>query len=72
MDIRRAMKNPVSTLLLLGSLVGCGTMHSMPCGGDGRFAVPELVYFGTETPSGHITPEARAQFLREIVTPEFS
>jgi hypothetical protein len=33
--------------------------------------VQELLYFGTETPSGHVTPEAWAQFLSETVTPRF-
>jgi len=59
------------TALSLVSLVGCGTMNIMPCGGDGRRAVQELLYFGTETPSGHVTPEAWAQFLSETVTPRF-
>jgi hypothetical protein len=58
--------------LLLMSLAGCGTMNITPCKGDERLAVQELLYFGTETPSGHVTPEAWAQFLSETVTPRFS
>ena len=46
-------------------------MNPMPCSGDGRLAVQELLYFGTETPSGYVTPEAWAQFLSETVTPRF-
>ncbi|MFO0700334.1 MAG: DUF3574 domain-containing protein [Nitrospira sp.] len=50
---------------------GCGTMNGLSCGGGGQRAVQELVYFGTETPSGSVTPEAWAQFLSETVTPRF-
>lgn len=46
-------------------------MNPMPCSGDGQLAVQELLYFGTETPSGSVTPEAWAQFLSETVTPRF-
>jgi hypothetical protein len=59
------------TALLLFSLVGCGTANVIPCGGYERLSVQELLYFGTETPSGHVTPEAWAQFLSETVTPRF-
>ena len=64
-------RNSLSALLLLVSLMGCGTMRGVSCEGDGRLAVQELLYFGTETPSGHVTPEAWTQFLGEIVTPRF-
>jgi len=64
-------QNSLSALLLLVSLMGCGTMRGVSCEGDGRLAVQELLYFGTETPSGHVTPEAWTQFLGEIVTPRF-
>ncbi|MDF0676867.1 MAG: DUF3574 domain-containing protein [Nitrospira sp.] len=63
--------NPLGVLLLFASLVGCGTMNVAPCSGDGRFAVQDLLYFGTATPSGHVTPEDWTQFLGEIVTPRF-
>jgi hypothetical protein len=46
-------------------------MNMTPCKGEGRLAVQELLYFGTETPSGHVTPETWAHFLSEIVTPRF-
>lgn len=58
-------------LLLLISLVGCGTMTVAPCSADGQLAVQELLYFGTATPSGHVTPEDWGQFLNETVTPRF-
>lgn len=59
------------SVLLLAVLASCGTMKVISCGSDGQPAVQELVYFGTETPSGHVTPEAWAQFLSETVTPRF-
>lgn len=58
-------------LLLIISLTGCATMKVTSCGGDGRLAVQELLYLGTGTPSGHVTPEEWAEFLRDIVTPRF-
>jgi len=64
-------QNSLSALLLLVSLMGCGTMRGVSCEGDGRLAVQELLYFGTETPCGHVTPEAWTQFLGQIVTPRF-
>jgi hypothetical protein len=42
-----------------------------PCKAGESRAVQEFLYFGTETPSGHVTPEAWAQFIGEIVTPRF-
>ena len=64
------LRNALS-ILLLALLAGCGTMNRMSCEGDGRLAVQEWLYFGTETPSGHVTPEAWALFLSDIVTPRF-
>ncbi|NOU10125.1 MAG: DUF3574 domain-containing protein [Nitrospira sp.] len=61
----------VKALLLLVSLVGCGAMNASQCGGDGRTAMQELLYFGTETPSGHVTAEEWTRFLSETVTPRF-
>jgi hypothetical protein len=46
-------------------------MNMTPCKGDESLAVQELLYFGTQTPSGHVTPEAWTQFLSEMVTPRF-
>ncbi len=68
---RRMLQNPLGALLLFVSLTGCGAMSTIPCKDDESPAVQELLYFGTETPSGHVTPEAWTQFLSEIVTPRF-
>ncbi len=70
--IRRSLfRCPLGALLFLVSLVGCGAMHASQCGGDGRTAMQEVLYFGTDTPSGHVTPEEWTQFLSETVTPRF-
>ncbi|MGQ0557509.1 MAG: DUF3574 domain-containing protein [Nitrospiraceae bacterium] len=61
----------MKALFLLVSLVGCGAMHASQCSGDGRTATQEVLYFGTDTPSGHVTPEEWTQFLSETVTPRF-
>lgn len=65
------LQHSLGALLLVVSLTGCGTTKGVSCEGDERLVVQELLYFGTETPSGHVTPEAWTQFLSEIVTPRF-
>ncbi|UVT21580.1 MAG: DUF3574 domain-containing protein [Nitrospira sp.] len=67
---RSVLRSVLGSLLLLVSAVGCATMNVTPCG-DGQLAVQELLYFGTETPSGHVTPEDWAKFLSDTVTPRF-
>lgn len=64
-------RNLQGILLCLVPLAGCGTMNPMSCSGDERLAMQELLYFGTETPSGHVTPEAWMQFISDMVTPRF-
>jgi Protein of unknown function (DUF3574) len=71
MNMRNRCWTSVKALFFLMSLVGCGAMHASQCGDDARIATQELLYFGTDTPSGHVTPEEWAQFLRETVTPRF-
>lgn len=65
------LQNSLAALLLVVSLMGCAAMNRTLCKDDERLAVQELLYFGTETPSGHVTPESWAQFLSEVVTPRF-
>lgn len=52
-------------------LSGCGTMSGFACGEGGQRAVQEMVYFGTDTPSGSVTPEDWTRFLTDTVTPRF-
>jgi hypothetical protein len=61
----------VLNMLILGLLVGCGAVNRQACGDDGQLAVQELLYFGTATPSGRVTPDAWTQFIGEIITPHF-
>jgi len=57
--------------LLATSAVACTTTNSISCKSGERIAVQELLYFGTEKPTGRVTPEDWAQFLGETVTPRF-
>ncbi len=57
--------------LLCVILLGCGTMNGLSCGSGGQRAVQEMVYFGTDTPLGSVTPEDWARFLTDTVTPRF-
>jgi hypothetical protein len=57
--------------LLCLILSGCETMNGPSCSPGGQRAVQELVYFGTDTPSGPVTPDEWTRFLSETVTPRF-
>jgi uncharacterized protein DUF3574 len=59
------------SLLVIASHVGCGTTNVISCKSGEQLSVQELLYFGTEKPSGRVTPEDWVQFLRETVTPRF-
>ena len=52
------------------ALAGCASL-SRPCPGGQSTAIQEWLYFGTEQPAGHVTPEEWAQFLADTVTPRF-
>lgn len=71
MNIQSRCWISVKALFFLVFLVSCGAMNASQCGGDGRTAMQELLYFGTKTPSGHVTAEEWTQFLSETVTPRF-
>lgn len=59
-------------LLLPAALTACGAMAPrLVCPPGQQAAVQELLYFGTDKPSGRVTPQEWAQFLRETVTPKF-
>ena len=63
---------PLSALLLAAiasAPVGCAS--TPPCGAGESAAVQELIYFGTDTPSGPVTDQAWAEFLSGTVTPRF-
>jgi len=46
-------------------------MNTPSCPNGQQVAVHELLYFGTDKPSGNVTPQDWAQFLGETVTPRF-
>src|SRR5262245_25622608 len=46
-------------------------MHAPTCPGSQQLAVQELLYFGTDTPAGRVTPGDWTQFLDDTVTPRF-
>ena len=66
----RASGGPLCLLLCI-VLSSCGTMSGFACGDGGQRAVQELVYFGTNTPSGLVMPEDWTRFLTDTVTLRF-
>ena len=71
MTMRRMASLLSSALFLLSLPVGCGPIKVMECGGDGRPVTQEVLYFGTQMPSGHVTQEEWTQFLAEVITSRF-
>ena len=61
----------IAVLTFLGAFAACGSMPSPGCPSGQEAAVQELLYFGTDKPSGRVTAEEWAQFLGETVTPRF-
>jgi len=57
--------------LLVASLAACGSLGAPSCPSGQQAAIQELLYFGTDKPSGRVTPEDWARFLGEAVTPRF-
>ena len=53
------------------ALAGCATVRTPTCLSGQQAAVQQLIYFGADTPSGRVTPEAFSRFLAETVTPKF-
>jgi hypothetical protein len=57
--------------LLSIALTACQTLSPRSCLPGQQAAVQEQIYFGTQTPTGHVTAEEWNQFLGESVTPRF-
>lgn len=57
--------------LLLAACTACSTLPSATCRPGQQPVVQELVYFGTQTPTGEVTREDWADFLATTVTPRF-
>ena len=58
-------------LFLALALAGCATAPGAPCDPPAREQVQDLLYFGTRTPTGEVTPAEWAEFLADTVTPRF-
>jgi hypothetical protein len=62
---------PAALLLLIAALTGCASAVHPMCRSDERAWIEDRLYFGTTTPTGVVSDDERAAFLREIVTPRF-
>lgn len=58
-------------LFLALALAGCATAPGNPCDPPAQEQVQDLLYFGTRTPTGEVTPAEWADFLADTVTPRF-
>ena len=58
-------------LLVAAAIASCGTTLSPTCAPGEEHSVHDLLYFGTATPTGTVSPEAWSQFLADTVTPRF-
>ena len=56
---------------LIATLTACASMPAPSCKSGEQPAIHDSLYFGTGKPSGVVTPEEWAEFLRDIVTPRF-
>ncbi|HES76154.1 MAG TPA: DUF3574 domain-containing protein [bacterium] len=55
----------------LAALSACAPIIASSCPIGQQAAVQDLLYFGTDKPIEHVTPEDWNQFLGETVTPRF-
>ena len=53
------------------AIVGCASVRPHACPDGEPFSVQDSLYFGTIKPSGTVTQEEWAEFLRDTVTPRF-
>lgn len=56
---------------LIATLTACASMPAPSCKSGERPAIHDSLYFGTAKPTGVVTPEEWAEFLRDTVTPRF-
>lgn len=61
----------IAVLLLTAATASCNSMRPASCPAGQDAAVQDLLYFGTETPSGHVSAQEWADFLAAAVTPRF-
>jgi hypothetical protein len=53
------------------ALIACAPLHPSSCGVGEQSSIHDLLYFGTTKPSGVVTSDEWADFLRTAVTPRF-
>ena len=56
---------------LVSTLTACVSAPALSCRSGERQGVHDALYFGTGKPTGVVTPEEWAEFLRDSVTPRF-
>ena len=56
---------------LIATLTACASMPAPSCKSGEQLAIHDSLYFGTGKPTGVVTPEEWAEFLRDTVTPRF-
>jgi hypothetical protein len=59
-----------TALLVSAALAGCASAP-LRCDPPARAQVQDLLYFGTRTPAGEVSPAQWAAFLEDTVTPRF-
>jgi hypothetical protein len=55
----------------MATLTACASMPAPSCKSGEQPAIHDSLYFGTAKPTGTVTPEDWAEFLRNTVTPRF-
>ena len=61
---------PLGALIAL-ALAGCASAPAPSCAPGQQAMRAELLYFGTATPRGTVSPEDWRHFVDEVVTPRF-
>jgi hypothetical protein len=62
---------PIAALACVSVVAACAAAPAPHCATGQQAAIQDLVYFGTDKPTGRVTPEEWTQFLGEVVTPRF-
>jgi len=66
-----ALVRTTVTLVFMLAAAGCASLRAPTCQPGEALSVSELLYFGTAKPTGTVTSEEWAEFLRVTVTPRF-
>jgi hypothetical protein len=60
-----------TVVALIATLTACASMPAPSCKRGEQLAIHDSLYFGTGKPTGAVTAEEWAEFLRDTVTPRF-